>query len=71
MDIKKQVGNRIKELRKLKNISQEELAFNANVDKKYLSDIELGKRNVSITILHSIIIALEISIKEFFTINNH
>lgn len=71
MDIKKQVGNRIKELRKIKNISQEELAFNANVDKKYLSDIELGKRNVSITILHSIIIALEISIKEFFTINNH
>jgi len=66
MDIKKQVGNRIKELRKLKNISQESLAFNAGIDTKYLSDVELGKRNVSILVLNLIITALNITTHQFF-----
>ena len=65
MEIKKQVGNRIKELRKLKNITQEELAFNAGIDNKYISDVELGKRNVSILVLNLIITALNITTHQF------
>jgi len=65
MDIKKTIGDRIKELRRINNISQEELAFNAGIDNKYISDVELGKRNVSILVLNLIITALNITTHQF------
>jgi transcriptional regulator with XRE-family HTH domain len=37
------------------------------VDRNYISDIEKGKRNVSITIMEKIIIALESDFNGFFT----
>ncbi len=41
-------GQRIKELRRLKNMSQEDLAYRAGLDRTYISSIERGKRNVSL-----------------------
>lgn len=38
-------------LRKLRNISQETLALEAKVDRRYMSDIENGKRNVSLDVI--------------------
>lgn len=66
MDIKQNIGQRIKALRKSLDISQESLAYKADVDRTYVTDVENGRRNVSIEILERIIIALEISIAEFF-----
>jgi transcriptional regulator with XRE-family HTH domain len=42
MDIKHKFGNRIKELRKLKGLSQERLANEAEIDRTYLPSIEKG-----------------------------
>ena len=67
MDIKLKVGQRIKELRKELNLSQEALALKSEVDRTYMTDVENGRRNVSIEILQKIIAALEISFTEFFT----
>lgn len=66
MDIKLKIGQRIKELRKVLGLSQESLAYNAEVDRTYVTDVENGRRNVSVEILERIIIALEVSISEFF-----
>ena len=66
MDIKNKVGHRIKELRKLLSLSQETLANRAEVDRTYVTDVENGRRNVSVEILERIIYALEVSISEFF-----
>jgi transcriptional regulator with XRE-family HTH domain len=67
-DIKIRVGARIKELRKklTPQLSQEALALQANVDRTYMTEVENGRRNVSIEILEKITIALKISIAEFF-----
>ena len=67
MDIKLKVGQRIKELRKQLNLSQEALAYKAEVDRTYMTDVENGRRNISIEILEKIVTALEISFTEFFT----
>ena len=48
MDIKEKIGNRIKELRNLKKISQLQLSNLANLDRTYITSVENGKRNVSI-----------------------
>jgi transcriptional regulator with XRE-family HTH domain len=66
MNIKLKVGGRIKELRKQLNISQETLALKAEVDRTYVTDVENGRRNISVEILERIIKALEVSFSEFF-----
>jgi transcriptional regulator with XRE-family HTH domain len=66
MDIKQKVGLRIKELRKQLELSQESLAYKSEVDRTYMTDVENGRRNVSLEILEKIIKALEVSFTEFF-----
>lgn len=55
------VGNKIKERRKEKGISQGQLADMAGVSLPYISDIENGKKNISISILMSIAEVLEVT----------
>ena len=66
MDIKQKFGLRLKELRKLKGLSQEKLANLAEIDRTYLPTIEKGERNVSIEIIEKLARALDIKIKDFF-----
>jgi transcriptional regulator with XRE-family HTH domain len=66
MDIKQKVGNRIRELRHQLKLSQEALANIAEVDRTYMTDVENGRRNISIENLEKIILALEVSIPTFF-----
>jgi transcriptional regulator with XRE-family HTH domain len=66
MDIKLKVGQRIKELRKQLELSQEALANEAEVDRTYVTDVENGRRNVSLEILEKLIAALKVSFTEFF-----
>ncbi len=64
--IETKVGNRIKELRNKLGISQEELGFRSSVHRTYIASLEVGKRNVSIVTLEKIVIALEVTLSEFF-----
>ena len=66
MDIKFLVGQRVRVLRKGLNLSQEALALKSEVDRTYVTDVENGRRNVSIEILERIIYALGISFFDFF-----
>jgi len=66
MEIKQKVGLRIKELRALKNLSQEEVANTAEMERSFMTHIESGRRNISIETLQRILTALEISFQEFF-----
>ena len=70
MDIKEKFGQKVKELRENKSFSIEQLANISNVDRNYISDIEKGKRNVSIEIMEKIILALDTDFIEFFNDNN-
>ena len=54
MDVKLKFGLKIKELRKLKGISQEKLANLAEIDRTYLPTIEKGERNVSIVVIEKL-----------------
>lgn len=67
--IKKQVGLRIRQIRKDRKLSQEKAAFNAGIDRTYWTSVELGRRNVSIINLEKICISFSISLEEFFNSN--
>lgn len=62
----KDIGERIKTLRKQKNLSQKDFAFECGFDRTYLSRAESGKQNLTISTLITICDRLGISLKEFF-----
>jgi transcriptional regulator with XRE-family HTH domain len=66
MDIRKKIGLRIKEYRTNLKLTQEALAFKAEIDKTYVNEVENGKRNVSVINLEKIIVALDVTVKDFF-----
>ena len=66
MNIKQKLGLKIKELRKLKGLSQEKLANLAEIDRTYLPTIEKGERNVSIEVIEKLAKALDVKIKDLF-----
>jgi transcriptional regulator with XRE-family HTH domain len=66
MNIKEKFGNKVKSLREQKGISIEHLANISDVDRNYISDIEKGKRNVSIEIIEKIINAFDTDFATFF-----
>jgi transcriptional regulator with XRE-family HTH domain len=59
-------GKKVEVQRVMKDLSQQELAVKAKVSRTYISQIESGKVNPSISILARIADALGCSIKEFF-----
>ncbi len=66
MNIKEKFGKKVNQLRVLKGFSIEHLANISNVDRNYISDIEKGKRNVSLGIMEKIIIVLANDFETFF-----
>ena len=66
MTIKEKFGQRIKELRQARNLSQEKFALQINMDRNYLASIESGKRNISLENINKIANGLEISLENLF-----
>jgi len=58
MNINQRFGQRIKELRKAKGLSQEKLANIAEVDRTYMPEVERGERNISLVVAEKIANAL-------------
>ena len=59
-------GHTVRERRLDRNLSQEDLADLCCLHRTYISDIELGKRNVSLTNIEKVAIALGITLSELF-----
>ena len=59
-------GLELKELRKQKKYSQEQLANLASINKSYISQIENGKTKVSLEIMNKLAKAFEIEIDKLF-----
>jgi transcriptional regulator with XRE-family HTH domain len=63
----KQIGQRITELRKLKGLSQEDLAKSVKISRPSLAQIELGNRSVDILELQKLSLILEFSLDDFMS----
>jgi len=61
MDIKTVVGKNVRHFRELKGISQEELAFEADLHRTYVSGVERGIRNPTVLIVSKLAQALGVA----------
>ena len=64
--IEKQFGDRVRQLRSDRRLSQEEMAHRAGVHRTYLGGIERGERNPSLRNIAAIAKALGVSLSELF-----
>jgi len=70
MDSKQKIlikfGETVREIRKEKGLSQEELAHKADLHRTYIGMIERAEKNITLVNIEKIANALEISIKDIF-----
>ena len=59
-------GRRVKELRLIQNITQEELAFRCQLSKNYVSDVERGTRNVTLKVVEKFAQGLKVPVHILF-----
>ena len=60
------LGQRIRSLRNIKGWTQQELGEHADVNYKFIGEIERGRQNPSFAVLAKIAIALGVELRELF-----
>ncbi len=68
--IQSQLGQRVKQLRLQKGLSQEALAERCGLDRTYVSGIERGVRNPTLEVLHIIASGLNIDLASLFVFSD-
>ena len=62
----KELGMRIRYLRKSKDMTLESLSFESDVNRNYLGDMERGRRNPTLVILQRVAHGLGVTLEELF-----
>jgi transcriptional regulator with XRE-family HTH domain len=65
-EYRKEFGLRIRKNRKSLGLSQEQLAHRSGLHRNYISDVERGRRNLSLDALLRLANGLSINIRELF-----
>lgn len=66
LKLRKQFGEKVREMRKKLGLSQEELGFKANIHRTYIGAIERGEQNVSLDNIGKLAKTLRIKLSELF-----
>lgn len=62
-------GDRVRELRKQRGLSQEQLSFKADLHRTYIGMVERAERNITLINIEKIANALNVSVKNLMDFN--
>lgn len=65
-DWRAKLGRNVKRLRLARGLTQEKLAYDAEIDLTYLGGIERGRKNPSLLVMVRIATVLDVSVTELF-----
>lgn len=63
-DILKKFGDKVRELRNERELSQEQLAFKADLHRTYIGMIERAEKNITLVNIEKIAAALKVSVND-------
>lgn len=63
-EIAARIGENIRQLRKRRGLSQEQLALRAEINPSYMGQVERGEKNPTIDVLSKIALALQMPIEQ-------
>jgi len=66
MDVSVAFGKTLRRLRITKNLTQEQLGLEAGLRRTFISSLELGQKQPSITTIQKLAVVLEISMSKLF-----
>ena len=61
-DISSRFGVRLRELRRSRNMTQLEMAISFGIDRSYISDVERGRKAISLPTLEVIALGMDVSL---------
>ena len=64
LDVSSRFGARLRELRKSRNLTQLRMAVNFGIDRTFISDVERGRKSITLPFLEVIAIGMEVSLSE-------
>ena len=64
--LQNRIGKRIRDIRISKGVSQSQLALMTSMTKSYMSEIEAGKKNLTLRTLQKIATSLGITLEDSF-----
>jgi len=67
MELRKVLARNVRRLRKVKDLSQEELAHMAHIDRTYVSDIENCKSAATVDVVEELAAALEVPVTDLLS----
>ena len=65
-ELLEKIGLKIATRRRELNLTQEDLAYTADIDRTYIGYVENGKQNITVSMLNKFAKALQLEIKDFF-----
>lgn len=67
----KKFGQRVRELRKAKGLTQEQLSLEIDTDNSYISNIENARYDIPLSRVRLIAKALQVDMREFFNFKQY
>jgi DNA-binding XRE family transcriptional regulator len=66
-DVGSRFGLRLREFRRCRKITQIQMAVDFGIDRSFISDVENGKKSISLRLLEVIALGLNVSLSELLT----
>jgi DNA-binding XRE family transcriptional regulator len=66
LDVSGRFGRRLRELRVERNMTQSYMAKKFGIDRSFLSDVERGRKSISLAMLEVIALGMRVSLSELF-----
>jgi DNA-binding XRE family transcriptional regulator len=63
-DIGSRFGLRLREFRQFRNITQTRMAIDFGIDRSFISDVERGRKSISLRMLEVIALGMEVSLSD-------
>jgi transcriptional regulator with XRE-family HTH domain len=64
MDVSSRFGERLRQLRRERNLTQVRMAVDFGIDRSFISDVERGRKSISLPMLEVIALGLKMSLSE-------
>lgn len=65
-EVLRSFGQRLRRMRRMRDLTQEKLAEEADMNRNYISDVEHGRRNIGLLNIHQLARAFKLPSKELF-----
>jgi DNA-binding XRE family transcriptional regulator len=63
-DVSTRFGNRLRELRRERNMTQLRMATDFGIDRSFISDVERGRKSISLPMLEVIALGMHVSLSD-------